>query len=99
MKESIIDKILSSSGYLPPRNEEEMTAFEKIYSKIEVDDGFHVDVDSIVKGGCQYEPKVISLANTGDFSQEDLRMAARNYGKLPAEVIEKIKTQHKDDGD
>ena len=45
MKESILDKILSSSGYLPPRNEEEMTAFEKIYSKIEVDKYYHVDVD------------------------------------------------------
>ena len=26
MKESIIDKILCSTGYLPPRNEEEMNA-------------------------------------------------------------------------
>ena len=99
MKESIIDKILSSTGYLPPRNEEEMTAFEKIYSKIEVDKDFHVDVDNIVNGGCQYEPKVIPLASSGDFSQNDLRMAARNFGKMPAEVIEIIKKQHKDDDD
>jgi hypothetical protein len=28
-----------------------------------------------------------------------LSMAARNFGKLPSEVIEKIKKQHKDDGD
>ena len=91
MKESIIDKILSSSGYLPPRNEEEMTAFEKIYSKIDVDKDFHVDVDNIVNGGCQYEPKVMPLASSGEFSQDDLRMAARNFGKLPAEVIEIIK--------
>ena len=48
MKENIIDKILSSSGYLPPRNEEEMSAFEKIYSKVEIDESFHVDVESIV---------------------------------------------------
>ena len=99
MKESIIDKILSSSGYLPPRNEEEMTAFEKIYSKIEVDKYYHVDVDSIVNGGCRYEPKVIQTTNTGSVSQDDLRMAARNFGKLPREVIEKLKKQHKNDGD
>lgn len=99
MKESIIDMILSSSGYLPPRNEEEMTAFEKIYSKIEVDKDFHVDVDNIVNGSCQHEPKVIPLASSGDFSQDDLSMAARNFGKLPSEVIEKIKKQHKEDGD
>lgn len=99
MKESIIDKILSSSGYLPPRNEEEMTAFEKICSKIEVDDDFHVDVDSIVNGGCQYKPKVVQMTNIGSVSQDDLRMAARNFGKLPEEVIDKLKKQHKDDGD
>lgn len=34
MKESIIDKILSTSGYLPPRNDDEMEAFEKVYSKV-----------------------------------------------------------------
>ena len=99
MKESIIDKLLSSTGYLPPRNEEEMTAFEKLYSKIEVDENFHVDVDSIVNGGCHYKPKVVSMASSGRFTQNDLRMAARNFGNLPADVIEKLKKQHKDDGD
>ena len=87
MKESIIDKILSSSGYLPPRNEEEMTAFEKIYSKIEVDKDFHVDVDNIVNGGCQYEPRVLPLAISGDFSQDDLRMAARNFGREQTQIF------------
>ena len=48
MKDSIIDKILCSTGYLPPRNEEEMTAFEKIYSKVTVKTDFRVDVDQIV---------------------------------------------------
>ena len=99
MKESIIDRILSSSGYLPPRNEEEMTIFEKIYSKIEVDENFHVDVDCIVNGCCQYESKVIPQTGSGKFSQDNLRMAARNFCKLPEDVIEKLKKQHKDDGD
>lgn len=99
MKESISDRLLCSSGYLPPRNEEEMTAFQEIYSKIEVDKNFHVDVDSIVNGGCRYEPRVIQTTNTGSVLQDDLRMAARNFDKLPGEVIEKLKKQHKDDGD
>lgn len=99
MKDSIIDMILSSMGYLPPRNEEEMTAFEKIYSKIEVDEHFHVDVDSIVNGGCQDEPKVIPMTTTGKFSQDDVRMVARNFGSLPEDVIKKLKKQHKDYGD
>ena len=99
MKDSIIDKILSSTGYLPPRNEEEMTAFEKIYSKVEIDENFHVDVESIVNGGCQYKPKVVPMVSSGRFSQSDLRMAARNFGNLPEDVIEKLKKQHRDDGD
>ena len=39
------------------------------------------------------------LASSGEFSQDDLRMAARNFGKLPEAVIEKLKKQHKDNGD
>ena len=99
MKESIIDKILSSTGYLPPRNEEEMTAFEKIYSKVEIDENFHVDVDNIVNGGCPNEPKVIHMTSTGKLLQEDIHMVARNFGKLPGDVIEKLKKQHKGNGD
>ena len=99
MKESIIDKILSSTGYLPPRNEEEMTAFERIYSKVEIDESFHVDADSIINGNCHYKPKVVQMSSTNSVSQADLRMAARNFGKLPEDVVEKLKQQHKDDGD
>lgn len=98
MKEGIIDKLLSSTGYLPPRNEEEMNAFEKIYSKVEVDESFHVDVDRIVNEGCHYKTRVVPMTSTGKFSQDDLRMAARNFGNLPEDVIEKLKKQHKDDG-
>ena len=43
-----IDKVLHTSGYLPPRNEEEMIAFEKVFSKIKVRNGFRIDVTKIV---------------------------------------------------
>lgn len=100
MKENIIDKILSSSGYLPPRNEEEMSAFEKIYSKVEIDESFHVDVDSIVKGTCHYKPKVYPTSSgKSKMSQYDLRAAARNFEGMPKDVIEKLKKQHQDDDD
>ena len=100
MKENIIDKILSSSGYLPPRNEEEMSAFEKIYSKVEIDESFHVDVESIVNGTCHYKPKVNPISSgKSKMSQYDLRAAARNSEGMPKEVIDKLKKQHQDDGD
>ena len=99
MKESIIDKMLSSTGYLPPRNEEEMNAFERIYSNVEVDESFHVDVDRIVNEGCHNKTRVVPMTSTGKLLQNDLHMAARNFGNLPEDVIEKLKKQHKDDGD
>ena len=94
MKESIIDKILCSTGYLPPRNEEEMKAFEKIYSKVTVKKDFHVDVDQIVNGNCRVMPNIRHLGSGNTFSS-DMRMAARNFEALPREVIDKIKKQHK----
>lgn len=96
MKESIVDKILSSTGYLPPRNEDEMEAFEKIYSKVLIDESFHVDVDSIFSGSCHYKPN--EEANDDILiAAEDMCMAARNYERMPKDIIEKLKKQHKGD--
>lgn len=99
MKESIIDKILCSTGYLPPRNEEEMDAFEKEYSKVTIDKSFRVDVDSIINGSCHLRPQMKPMASSGQFSQTNLRMAARNFENLPEEVVEKMMSQHKKNGD
>ena len=98
MKDSIVDKLLCTTGYLPPRNEEEMMAFEKVYSQKEVKKGFHVDVDRIVNGGCRVRPFLRPMGS-GTFSSSDMRMAARNYENLPKEVVDKIKEQHKKEDD
>ena len=94
MKDSIIDKILCSTGYLPPRNEEEMTAFEKIYSKVTVKSDFRVDVDQIVNGGCRVKP-IVRHFESGNASLVNVHLAARNLEALPKDVVEKIKKQHK----
>lgn len=94
MKESIVDKLLCTEGYLPPRNDEEMIAFEKVYSRMSVNTEFHVDLDSIVNGRCCVKPtarpagRMMTRAN-------DMRIAARNFEDIPKDVIEKIKKQHK----
>lgn len=100
MKESMMDMIFSTSGYLPPRNEEEMMAFEHMYSKVKIDEKFHVDVDSIVNGRCQLKPiKHPSIGNSR-LSQYNYRSAAaRNFEGMPNDIIEKLKEQHKDDND
>lgn len=97
MKESIIDKILCSTGYLPPRNEDEMTIFEKEYKKVTLKTNFHVDVDQIVNGGCMVKPIVRHY--NGGATSSDIRLAARNFEALPKDVIDKIKKQHKGEDD
>lgn len=47
---SKIDKVLHTSGYLPPRNEKEMIEFEKVYSKVKVKPDFHIDTNAITSG-------------------------------------------------
>lgn len=99
MKEDIVDKILHSTGYLPPRNEEEMIAFEKIYSQVEVYENFHVDVDSIINGSCHRVSMPKHGSSDGNITAEDLRMAARNFSRMPQDVVDKIKKQHQNDAD
>ena len=94
MKDSIIDKILCSTGYLPPRNEDEMTAFEKVYSNVVVKTDFRVDIDQIVNGSCMVKP-IVRRLECGYTSSSDMRIAARNFEALPKDVVEKIKKQHK----
>lgn len=98
MKENVVDKILSITGYLPPCNEEEMEAFEKVYSKAIIEKNRHVDVDSIVNDVCRYIP-VESKKENNTFNSGELRMVARNFEHLPKEIIDKIKKQHKKNGD
>lgn len=94
MKDSIIDKILCSTGYLPPRNEDEMTAFEKVFSMVAVKTDFRVDVDQIVNGVCEVKP-IVHRFESGYASSSDMLIAARNFETLPKDVVVKIKNQHK----
>lgn len=98
MKKSIIDKILCSTGYLPPRNESEMAVFEKEYSQVTIRKCFQVDIEQIVSGSCRVKP-VIHRFGRGNVSASNMRIAARNFESLPKEVIAKIKKQHKSEDD
>ncbi|MBQ0063344.1 MAG: hypothetical protein KBS94_04855 [Prevotella sp.] len=98
MKECIIDKILSTSGCLPPRNEDEMVAFEKVYSKVVVKENFHVDTDKIVSGVFPIKTITRPFRNVTP-EVASMRIAARNFDSLPKEVVEKIKDQHNKEND
>lgn len=107
MKELTIEEfeaMLCSTGYLPPRNEEELLFFEQLYGAQKCNlAGKHVDVESIINGSCHLVAG--SVGDSGDMDSQlmenenifdrNYSLAARNYNKLPKEVLEKMKEQHK----
>ena len=96
--------MLCSTGYLPPRNEDELMFFEQMYenynSKLK---DKHVDVESIVNGVCRvvshYNFDMDNNNKTFSMVAEEpdspYSMAARNFDKLPKDILEKMKKQHK----
>ena len=107
MKDLTIEEfetMLCSTGYLPPRTENELMFFEQMYENYNsrLKDR-HVDVESIVNGVCRVvsrnnfdmdnKNKMFSMvAEETDCSYS---MAARNFDKLPKDILEKMKNQHK----
>lgn len=99
-----MEVMLCSIGYLPPRNEDELMFFEQMYenynSKLK---DKHVDVESIVNGVCRvvshYNFDMDNNNKTFSMVAEEpdspYSMAARNFDKLPKDILEKMKKQHK----
>lgn len=98
-----LEVMLCSTGYLPSRDEDELDFFNQMYEghKTRIEN-IHVDLDSIVNGTC----RIVSLRGyeikDDDYSQsfvaEDLdpkySMVARNFDKLPKDILERMKRQH-----
>ena len=104
------DVMLCSTGYLPPRNDEELPSClchlqSSLLRKYE---GYtprianrHVDVDAIINGKCKMVPSSVidpeSLVDVHNNETEDVvhySMAARNYSHLPKSILDKMKEQH-----
>lgn len=97
------DVMLCSTGYVPPRNDEELLFFNQMY------EGYkprivnrHVDVEAIVNGKCN----LVHSSDTDDYfhltvcaaetiNGNQYSMAARHYEKLPKKILDKMKKQHK----
>lgn len=107
MKDLTIEEfetMLCSTGYLPPRTENELIFFNQMYEGYQsrIADR-HVDVDAIVSGACrvvsirEYDIDIDDDSNTmvAEGFCDSYSMAARNYDKLPKEILDKMKKQHK----
>lgn len=98
-----LEVLLCSTGYLPPRTDEELSFFNDMYEDYKPrTENRHTDVDKILKGACcvvtdfRYNGgKLISAAsNVAENVEQDYSMAARNFDKLPKEILDKMKKQH-----
>ena len=100
------DVLLCSTGYLPPRNEEELDFFDEMYddykSRIV---NCHVDVDMILRGACHVvtdyryveSNNILGQTKVAEDVKHEYSMAARNFDKLPKDVLEKMRRQHNKD--
>lgn len=104
-----LEVMLCSTGYLPPRDEDELDFFNQMYErqKTRIED-FRVDIDSIVNDTCSivssrgYEIQDDEFSHSFVAENLDIKysMAARNFDKLPKDIFERMKRQHKPkDGD
>jgi hypothetical protein len=86
-----ITEWLCSTGFLFPRNELELSRFEKIYS--EQDDsitGEEVDPERIIKGTTYNSViKLNTFSEETDYS--NYKMVARNNSGLPKHILDKMK--------
>lgn len=107
MKDLTIDELeimLEATGYLPPSNEDELAFFDQMYVdyKPRTADR-HVDVEAIVNGMCRMVSDSIHVGNNTNSNNSDMSeradnrysMAARNYSKLPKNILDKMRRQHK----
>lgn len=99
MKDLTIDELeimLEATGYLPPSNEDELAFFDQMYEdyKPRTADR-HVDVEAIVNGRCRIVSDSSSNSDISERVDNRYSMAARNYSKLPKNVLDKMRRQHK----
>lgn len=101
--------MLCSTGYLPPRNEDELSFFFQMYEgRQSCLENRHVDIDAILFGRCRVESDLASPVTpfmnqcemVAESKNYEYSMAARNYENLPKEILEKMRKQHiqQDDG-
>lgn len=98
VNENNLDVWLSSTGYLFPRNETELDRFEKLYADYDLKlEGKSIDIESIINGTLKCQIKIIPLIDEAEMNEiQELKMAARKGEKsIPEDVLDKMKSKHK----
>lgn len=98
INESSISYMLRSTGYLPALTEQELEAFDQAYKNYKFKlSNVSIDPDEIMEGSFHKKGKVVKLGQ--GFNETEIRnlsMAARKGQDIPKELMDKIKSKHKD---
>jgi hypothetical protein len=103
ISESNLDDWLHSTGYLYPKNEQQLDRFNKLYEDYDFKlKNATIDIKSIIDGTLCNKAKVIPLNIDSDINNEieSLRMVARKgQDNLPKHIIDKMRNKHRDSDD
>ena len=95
-----ITEWLHSTGYLFPRNEIELSRFERLYPEIEREtEDSAIDPFVILEGGRHRKLFKLDIEDEQVEDYPQIKMAARKYQNLPKHIIEKIKQNQKKSSD
>lgn len=83
---------ICSTGYMLPTNEKELARFEKLHAEDEVVvNPDAIDPMAIIRGTRRVQKLSISYPSMAESDMDELRMAARKHGGLPADIEEQIR--------
>ena len=100
LEQNSFDALLCSTGYLFPRNENELDELEKSFEIFDFKlKGFKINPDEIINGNftlSRNNPFIESKEKMNDI--KELRIAARKgETKIPNSVLEKMKKKHRNE--
>ena len=92
-----IEEWLASTGYLFPRNVQELARFEKLFGEGDQKiTGQEINPDKIISGGPE-TTKIVKMPPVDNSEQFiEYRMVARNGGNIPKHILDKMKKNQED---
>jgi len=87
-----LNEWLASTGFLFPKNEIELTRFEKLYKEEEQKyNGCKINPRNIIEGIITAPKKIIPLSKKEEEDYSHFKMVARNGEALPNHILAKMK--------
>lgn len=92
-----LDSVLRSTGYLIPKNQEELENFELLYDNFDSKlKDIVINITEITRGNVCQQGKIVSMTSPLSEDISELKMAARKgENSIPKEILDKMVRKHK----